>query len=314
MTFLAKCPSFLAIGLLLFALANPGKTLAQAADPAAETTASALEKLSKTVEALTMKVDALKSVAEANQKGSLDLDKRIKALEGNRQNLTAPATPSTAGAAPAPAGIVPEEGEPAPTVETTIVPASFWTVENAKTLGIYWGEGTDPRPKEATKMLADAFAQAALQAQAAKNAAELTPVVGNFRDSFLKTIKESGRTSTTISVWESTVNDWLTIVNEQLKGKKFAAYQKTLFEAFTEGAQKAGPWGIAIDKSHDDARGVAGGGTAASADGGPQFGGSTGGGGSYTTGYLPPLAAYHHSWHVRKMNRIQARIQLYSGR
>jgi hypothetical protein len=306
MSFLAKSPAFLALGLLWGALAYPGNILSQ--DPATET-AKALEKLNKAVEGLNTKVDAIKLAAEANQKGSMELEKRIKTLEGNRQNLTAPATSAAVPAPPAPGGVVPVEGEPAPAPENTIVPASFWTVEHAQTLDLYRME---PRIKEATKMLSDAFAHAAAQAQSAKNAAELTPVVGNFREAFLKGLQESGRTDLTVSVWESTVNEWLTIVNEQLKGKKFAAYKQTLIEAFTDGAQKAGPWGDAIETKHDNARGVAGGGTAASA-GGSQSG-SSGGGGSYSTGYLPPLAAFHHAWHVRKVNRIQARIQLYNGR
>ncbi len=266
------------------------------------------QKLSKQVSDLGELVKGMKASLELMQKGTSDLRKEFNEFKVGPGAAAKPAAPAAAG------GLLPavalKEGEE-PKEDTSIVPKSFWTVENSQTLEIYRFE---PRILEATKILSNVFAQGAAKIQNATTPEEVEGIPKEFRDMFLDELKESGRTDKTIATWENVGNHWFKEVAPKLEGKMLPEYKETLRAAFAEAAENVKLWGIAIDESHDANRGVAGGGQAAGTGG--SGGVSSGGGGasSYSGNYLPPFAAFHHSVHVRRVNRLESRIRLYGGR
>jgi len=153
-------------------------------------------------------------------------------------------------------------------------------------------------------MVSEVFGLAANEAAAAKTPEELEQVPAKYRAMFLKKLEDSGRTELTVQTWGNAVDAWLSFVNKDLQqAPDFESYQKTLVAALRDGQKNALPWGEALDKAHDDSRGGA---TAAAASGRAAAGTASGG------AYLPPLAAFHQAWHVRKVRRLQARISAYS--
>jgi hypothetical protein len=263
---------------------------------------SEIEKLTQAVESLKLEVGGLRTVIDGQKDLVNDLQRDVKSLK--TPTALAGAVPGAGVPRAAVVGTPPAPG-PREATEPTAVPANFWTIDAAQRLGLYRFE---PRIKEATTMVSEVFGLAANEAAAAQTPEELEQVPAKYRALFLKKLEDSGRTELTVQTWGNAVDAWLSFVNQDLlkytqtADANFEGYRDILVAALRDGQKNALPWGEAIDQAHDDARG----GATAAASGRTSAGTASGG------AYLPPLAAFHQAWHVRKVRRWQGRISAYS--
>jgi len=207
-----------------------------------------------------------------------------------------PAQPP-AGAAPA---VPPAAGEPA-AVAGQIVPKEFWSVETTKKSGLYYAE---PEWAGAIRLLKTAF----------KSAAEgIPPRPAEFNQRiymdlqiklFEDALVESGRRQENqIQAWKNFWELWMAAANASLTKPEVPVEQRReLFrQAFLEGITAMDDWLNQVETEHDKGtEGTTGRGSASDRTGSGSLG-----------GYLPPLAAYHQAKHIRRMRRIESRIQAF---